>query len=120
METHSYLWVLGGDEPIRARLNKNRQMKVKRNVSTERIKMLNTLSMKLFSVLAASLVIGGSLITATPEAKAASCERLADLAEEAAGKFNVARAQGNEDDQAKYYVRSQSYIKQAQKQGCMN
>lgn len=76
--------------------------------------------MKLFSVLAASLVIGGSLIIATPEAKAASCERLADLAEEAAGKFNVARAQGNEGDQAKYYVRSQSYIEQAQTQGCMN
>lgn len=76
--------------------------------------------MKLISVLSASLIIGGSLIATTPEAKAASCERLADLAEEAFGKFNVARAQGNEGDQAKYYVRSQSYIKQAQKQGCLN
>jgi hypothetical protein len=78
-------------------------------------------NLKLFSLLATSLVIGGSLIAATPEAKAASaerCERLLSKAEKATAQFQAAKAQGDFGNQSKYYVRAQNYMKAFQSEGC--
>ena len=76
--------------------------------------------MKLFNAItfASSVLIGGVFMVNTPAVHAASCDRLADLAEQSTAQFQRAYARGDFDQQSKYYVRAQSYVKQAQRQGC--
>ena len=78
----------------------------------------HTGQMKLFNAIAATVVIVGAFIVNTPAVHAASCERLADLAEESTLQFQRANSRGDFNEQSKYYVRAQSYVIQAQKQGC--